>query len=214
MELEKRFSLATAVEIAEKMIFYMLLVTDRANIAGSIRREKPMVKDIELVVMPKFGVEKDLFENITGFVPSEEFIKLVNSLGTILKGKPDGKYMQILLPEGIKLDLFISYDASDYWRQFAIRTGSADYAHKVIATGWKNNGWVGSDKGLRRKYDCVEIKQENAASKWRCINPDGMRPPEWNSEEEFFQWLNVKWIEPRFREVLPKNKYEYEEPRN
>lgn len=198
---ETRFELQRASMIARNIQLMLMNCCSRAKLAGSIRREKPMVKDIELVVMPKFGVEKDLFENITGFVPSEEFIKLVNSLGTILKGKPDGKYMQILLPEGIKLDLFISYDASDYWRQFAIRTGSADYAYKVIATGWKNNGWVGSDKGLRRKYDCVEIKQENAASKWRCINPDGMRPPEWNSEEEFFQWLNVKWVEPRFREL-------------
>ena len=75
-----------------------------------------------------------------------------------------GKYMQIKLRENIILDLFMP-DDFDYYRQYAIRTGSADYAAKIIATGWKKKGWCGSDKGLRKISDCVETKTPDGKSK-------------------------------------------------
>ena len=28
-------------------------------------------------------------------------------------------------------------------------------------------------------------------------------PPEWKSEEEFFEWLGIKWKEPKDREFIP-----------
>lgn len=44
---------------------------DRVEIAGSIRRRKPAVKDVELVVIPKYGAPIDLFEqereNLTSY---------------------------------------------------------------------------------------------------------------------------------------------------
>jgi DNA polymerase/3'-5' exonuclease PolX len=59
----------------------------RIEIAGSSRREKPEVKDIEIVATP-------------GDI--ESFAKEVNKLQKV-KGEPTGKYTQRILPEGINL---------------------------------------------------------------------------------------------------------------
>jgi len=176
---------------------------DRINIAGSIRRQKPEVKDIEIICQPKIEplLTMDLFGPVkeeTIVVPA--FTSSVVGLGTIVKGSPAGRYMQMELHDGINLDLFMP-TPEDYFRQYAIRTGSADYAARTIAAGWKRKGWCGSDKGLRRVSDCLEIRGADGKSKWRCINEHADLPPSWQSEAEFFEWLGLPLIAPRLRTI-------------
>ena len=191
--------LKDAKQIAIEVGFSLQPYCDKINIAGSIRRQKPEVKDIEIICVPKSEIIYDLFNSPTGKQRSAGFIETVNSLGKIIKGKPTGKMMQIELP-GIMLDLFIP-DDFDYYRQYAIRTGSADYSFKIIANGWKKKGWCGSDKGLRKITDCVEMKGPDGKSKWKCVNKDAELPPVWTSEEDFFKWINVPFIHPSKRIV-------------
>lgn len=171
------------------------------NIAGSIRREKPIVKDIEIVAIPKkIFVSTDLFGG--GYHTPQAFF--VNAIGTftdeVIKGQPNGRYMQILLKGGCAtLDLFMPTE-EDYYRQLAIRTGSSQYSSKVIASAWVKKGWCGSDKGLRRIIDC-EAKITGEKTRWHCINPDGEKPPVWHSEEAFFKWLGIEYIHPMYRDV-------------
>ena len=94
------------------------------------------------------------------------------------------------------LDLFMP-ESRDYYRQYAIRTGSADYSFKVLAAGWRRKGWCGTPDGLRRVRDCKEVKK----SVWKCINPQAELPPVWQSEHEFFDWIGVRWIKPSLRNV-------------
>lgn len=177
------------------------------KIAGSIRREKPEVKDIEIVCLPKKEVVEvaaaDMFSQPTiATVRSIKFCEIVNGLGIIEKGKVDGKYMQIHLSEHeINLDLFMP-DDFDFYRQFAIRTGSADYTAKIIAGGWKKIGWCGSDLGLRLQSECASKTSPTDGKKiWKCVIAKDQQtlPPVWKSEQEFFDWIKVKWIEPKFR---------------
>lgn len=194
-------NLTQASQIAEKYVELLRPHCDKIHIAGSIRRLKPDVGDIEIVCLPKKikTFVADLFgKGIETLQVTPEYADLCRELGHAVKGFPYGKYMQIELPEGINLDLFMP-DADDYWRQFAIRTGSADYSGKVLASGWRKIGWCGSNEGLRRIRDCHERKDKNGKSSWTCINPNAELPPVWQSEEEFFQWLGVRWVEPHFR---------------
>lgn len=137
-----------AVAICERLAPHCF--PNRINIAGSIRRKKQQVKDIEIVCLPKYEqvIEQDLFGQAVAQYRDAGFISTAISLGKVLKGTPEGRYMQIELPEGINLDLFMPMDY-DYFRQLAIRTGSADYAAQVIAAGWRAKGWVGTPAGLR-----------------------------------------------------------------
>lgn len=168
------------------------------NIAGSVRRKKPEVGDIEIICRPirEPAGQAALFGEPVEVVVIRKFSETVKSLGDILMGDPNGRQMKILLPEEIKLDLFIPQD-HDYFRIYAIRTGSNQYSNIVIATAWKKKGWVGTEHGLRRIEDCKKIGEHS----WRLVNPNGMKPPLWTSEADFFEWLGVTYLDPRLREV-------------
>lgn len=201
----RMFTHKMALQIAEKVKAILSPHCQVINIAGSIRREKPEVKDIEIVCVAKtvkVGA-LDLFGNDDRkTVVSPDFSKSVNELGKIIKGKPDGRMMQIVLPEKIVLDLFMPMPY-DYWRQFAIRTGAAEYSHKVIATGWLKMGWCGTSQGLRVQSECDGVKNTEGKTVW-TIKDSVTRPtlpPVWASEAEFFDWLGAQYLHPKMRTV-------------
>ncbi len=190
--------LLQARRIAVDICYLLQPYCSKINIAGSIRRQKAEVKDIEIVCLPIVTEMTDLFGAVIKTQRSELFFNECKKLGTSVKGNPGGKYMQISLPSGVNLDLFMP-EAADYFRQYAIRTGSADYSYKVIAAAWKRKGWCGSDLGLRKMIDCLEIKTPDGKSKWKCVNSAGEIPPVWESEEVFFSWLGVDYLPPKYR---------------
>lgn len=188
-----------ALNTANRVLELLTPHCEVINIAGSIRREKDKVKDIEIVCIPKkYFIQTDLLGGgYNAAVP--EFISAVEAMTfKRLKGKLNtGRYVKSILKGGTPLDLFMPAP-EDYYRQFATRTGSTEYAHNIIAAAWKRKGWCGSDHGLRRITDCAKTNSGN----WKCINLVGEIPPVWKSEQEFFEWLNLKWIEPRHREMF------------
>lgn len=179
-------------------------VPGRINIAGSIRRRKSFVKDIEIVCLPQMltHTDTDLFGGGTSYqYVNPGFVEAATALGKLLKGKTTGRYMQIELPEGINLDLFMP-QPEDYYRQLAIRTGSAQYAHLVLANGWLKKGWCGvSGLGLRKISDCEGTKKPDGKTGWKVVNPNAELPPAWESEEDFFNWIGVRWIKPELRNL-------------
>lgn len=200
MELKKALDIAMPIWKQMKE----LCEPGHCKIAGSIRREKPDVGDIELVALPKMVEVKDLFEKVTGRVRTKEWVEFVYSLGEAVKGNPNGKYNQIILREhDIKLDLFMP-DEDDFWRIFVIRTGSAEWVKKYIAGGWVKQGWVGTkDGGLMMKSQCLGFTLPNGHVIWRSNTSESqkMKPPRWKSEKEFFEWLKLPYVEPKNRNI-------------
>ena len=121
----------------------------RVEIAGSIRRKKPEVKDIEIVAIPQ-PYEVGLFES--------GIASVVNRWEKV-KGELPCRYTQRLLPEGIKLDLFFA-EPDNWGLIFAIRTGSADYSHKVLATEWYKQGYMSRGGYLYANDRKVIIREE------------------------------------------------------
>lgn len=150
-----------AQKIANKYIDLLKPYCQRIEIAGSIRREKPEVKDIEIVCIPK---------NLIGFS------KEVNKLEKV-KGEPTGKYTQRILPEGIKLDLFMANE-ENWGLIFAIRTGSAEFSHKVLACGWVKKGCHSKDGILTDGQGRIIILKE---------------------EEHLFDFIGIHFVEPKLR---------------
>jgi DNA polymerase/3'-5' exonuclease PolX len=179
------------------------------NIAGSLRRVSGMrgrdtmeIKDIDLVCVPRFTevVALELFgESVPTKKISINFIDTIKSVGKIEKGSPDGRYMSLNV-RGNKVDLFMP-QPWDYYRVYCIRTGSSEYVRWNIATAWLKIGWCGTDQGLRRITDCREVVSATDKKKWEIVNKNGDRPPAWESEEQFYKWLGLEWIHPRFRSI-------------
>lgn len=127
----------------------------RVNVAGSILRKKPEVKDIELVVLPKTQVnDRDLFAPVTR---CEKFIKFVDSFPRV-KGNGAGKYAQLILPEGINLDLFIANE-QNYGVIQVIRIGSADFS-KWLVNEIKKNGFHCAEGHLYKGDELVPCSDE------------------------------------------------------
>ena len=155
MELEK------AKKIAKVCVAWLELFCSRIEIAGSIRREKPEVKDIEIVCIPS-----DI----------KRFTDVVNSWGKV-KGEPTGKYTQRILPSGIKLDLFMANERN-WGLIYAIRTGSAEFSHKVLARGWVKAGYKSINGMLTKNGKEIECREE----------------------EDLFKLIDIPYIEPQKRE--------------
>lgn len=202
------FSLERAKKVAIDAGNKLLPFCDKLNLAGSIRRGCREVHDIEIVCLPKMvkAGQIDIFSNqAQQDQVHPQFIETVLGLGKVVKGKPDGRMMQIELKTGhmpatIMLDLFMP-QPDDYIRIYCIRTGSAKYSNKVIAEGWRKIGWVGTSEGLRRETECLGTPLPDGKTKWKCIVDNPTLPPVWQSEEEFFAWLGVQYIPPAIRYV-------------
>ena len=157
-----------ALAIAEKVKALLAPHCDRIKIAGSIRRRKPNVNDIEIVAIPK-PYDIGLFES--GITP------VVNQWQKV-KGELPCKYTQRTLPEGINLDLFL-VDRVNWGYQFALRTGSADYSHKVLGAAWVERGYKGEGGYL-------------------CTNGVRIAIPE---EKDLFRRIGVLYVEPELRSL-------------
>lgn len=158
-----------ATEIAERIKAELAPYCDRIEIAGSIRRRKPEVGDIEIVAIPKRVEDGMLFSNI---VTHPKFCILVNRWPAV-KGKPTGKYTQRILPEGINLDLFMA-DADNWGLIYAIRTGSAAFSHEVLAKGWVRAGYHGEGGHLVKGFHKIPVREE----------------------QDLFDLIGVPWKEP------------------
>jgi DNA polymerase/3'-5' exonuclease PolX len=126
--------LKRAREIAEKLVEKLAPYCERIEIAGSIRREKAEVKDIEIVAIPK----DELDFILPSLLPEARFIK------------NGARYKQILLSaarsgyEEINLDLFLVRPPAQWGVIFTLRTGPARFS-KSIVTRRREGGLLPSD---------------------------------------------------------------------
>lgn len=175
--------LTRAEQIARALAGEMAPHCARVEIAGSIRRGCPQVKDIELVAIPVWKEE----EVASGLFPEQERVNLLHrwakraGITWIKPGtsqivpwqpKPDGKYWRALLPTGIKLDLFIA-EPENFGLIFAIRTGSAEFTTALV-TRAKDVGLPSMDGYLTRDGE-------------RVATPE---------ERDVFELLRLEWIDP------------------
>ncbi len=137
-----RIPLAQALDIAGGLIQQLEPHCEVIGLAGSIRRQRPTIGDIEIVCVPKPYDASPLF--------ASGLATVVNQWPKV-RGELPCRYTQRLLPEGIPLDLFMVHP-DGYGLQRAIRTGSADWCRTVLAPTWVRAGFH-SEGGLLRRAD-------------------------------------------------------------
>jgi DNA polymerase/3'-5' exonuclease PolX len=80
--------------------------------------------------------------------------------------------------DGIALDLFMA-NADNWGLIFAVRTGSAGFAHHVLGAAWVRAGYKGDDGRLQKDGVTIPVREE----------------------ADLFALLRVPWVEPWAREV-------------
>lgn len=186
--------------LAQELVALMQPFCRQIQIAGSVRREVPDVKDLELVAVPLWedrALEGVLFDfpnkvnllhealtNLGSQAIKIEWIKPGTSVIEPWPIKPDGKYWRGLVAgadgngplETIKLDLFLARE-ENFGVIYTIRTGSADFSRELVTYARDKTDYRVEGGELKYKGQTVSC-------------PD---------EETLFQSLNLRWVDPRAR---------------
>lgn len=160
-----KWPLAEAKALAIRICDRIAPACERVEVAGSIRRGKSEVGDIELVVIPRFEMPADLFGPVEA--------SRQNVLWGLLDGfsnkkllhytKAGDRYRQFTFLDEppVQVDLFTC--ARDNWGWiFLVRTGSASFSHhmagRLNASGYTSKeGWI---CGAQGPMDRVETPKE------------------------------------------------------
>lgn len=153
---------------------------DRWEIAGSIRRKRPMVGDVEHVVIPRgengsqlWGRVNDLLATDGGlFAGDGALMKAVYPNGTHRWGN---RYRGIVF-EGVRHEVFIA-DKANWGAILAIRTGPAEFSKRLVTDlrtrGYRQQGGYLLDNAGQ----VIDV-------------PD---------ERTFLEFCGCRWIEPEDR---------------
>jgi DNA polymerase/3'-5' exonuclease PolX len=140
---------AEALRIAEGIVQQLTPHCERIEIAGSIRRGKPDVKDIEVVAIPK-PYDVGLFAS---------GIALVVDQWEKVRGELPCKYTQRILPAGIKLDLFMC-EPNNWGLIYALRTGPSEWNQSFLLPSVTAAGLVMRDGYLWRGSQQIYVRSE------------------------------------------------------
>ena len=139
-----------------------------------------------MVCIPNRVMKEDLFGN--GETERDPRFAKQLSKYKILKGSPtEGKFIQIEL-SGITVDIFTA--VPDNWGLiFAIRTGSADFSHHFLASGWVMAGYHSSDGFL--------CKPQGLGKKTIPVR----------EEKDLFELIKLPWVPPENRFYIRRREW-------
>lgn len=121
MNMKRRRPFSEALAVAEDLVSLLAPSCERIAIAGSLRRRKPEVGDIELVAIPR--ARYDLFGEKIGYDDPTQGLDAVFT-------KRGEKYKQFTW-QGMTVDLFLTTPLQ-WGIILAIRTGPGDFSRKLV----------------------------------------------------------------------------------
>jgi len=182
-----RWPRAEAVAVARHVCRQLAPVCTRLIVAGSLRRRRAEVGDVEILYIPKFQTEQaDMFATtqanlvdrvLGGMLASGEFAKRPNCNGGFAWGE---KNKLALHRSGIPVDLFTASE-SNWWNYLVCRTGGAEsnirIAQAAIQRGWK---WNPYGDGFSRGGALAGPAESHTV----------------HSEREVFEFVGLPYLEP------------------
>ncbi|MCC6454465.1 MAG: hypothetical protein IT328_05940 [Caldilineaceae bacterium] len=155
---------AQMLTIARGIVERLQPACHRIEIAGSLRRKRPLVGDIEIVAVPI------LHTNLFGEpLDTSEVDQLLSHLPITLH-KNGAKYKQLSffgsLGNVYTVDLFLQPDPATWAVNFLLRTGSADFSHKMVTPksqgGYKPDGYLVRDARVWHNGAAIDTPEERA----------------------------------------------------
>jgi DNA polymerase/3'-5' exonuclease PolX len=186
-----KMPLDEARKIAEYYRDELAPYCERIEIAGSIRRNKPEVGDIEMVAIPKYKAisETNLFGESGKYNALETVIQEAYRNGMCLT-KNGPRYKQIVvkrdinqegyLVETIHIDLFIVLPPSQWGVQLLIRTGPAEFSKQAVTQrrigGLLPSNCVVKDGQVLRNGELIPMSEEEDFLE--LLGMPGLKPEE------------------------------------
>ena len=193
--------LVDADRVASDLLLLFKPDAERIEVAGSVRRRKPEVGDIELVAIPKWlrKGHQPVQATLGGSeveAPMEEEHEVMHQVracirnGILRHAPPDtrgrkapfgDRYMKVEdVATGTQIDVFCVVPPASWGMVFLIRTGSADYTREFVTRL--------HDKGMRSKDGHLE---RQVGEEWKTVDT-----PE---ERDVFREAGRPWVPPERR---------------
>ena len=176
----RTWPLAQATEVAEELITLLRPACERIEVAGSIRRKKKLVGDVELLVIPKGTIQSPLWlerealdrgvlELITrGLVALRLNKKGASTFGPLNK-------LLVHVPSGIGVDLF-STTAENFGMAWVVRTGPKEFNIKMMSRfkelGCQGHAYAGITNQDGKETDCPDEETVFRLLGWRFRAPE------------------------------------------
>ena len=182
MSEKKRFPLSQAEEVALDLVNYLRGWCEIIEIAGSIRRRKPKVGDIEIVYVPRFAMEKDgLFDTKRTCLADAVIQNLITRKIISPRGIAWGEKNKfaVHLASGIPVDFFAT--KRECWPNYLVcRTGGAINNTRIATAGkWLGLKW--------HPYGIGFVKLGNG--EWLVVK----------SEADVYRFVNLPFLPPEKR---------------
>ena len=189
----------SGIELAKNIRLMLQPACERVEIAGSLRRMRSEINDIEIIAKPKANPFDQLHLRIVDLVSTHSLEHGPKSKDG--RKAPCGpRYYRLAIDihggqqpttlERIQVDIFAVLPPADWGVIYTIRTGSAEFSHWLVTEAFRHGFKV--DQGQLWKIHRDE-------QPWRF---EKIPCPE---ERDFFTALGLSWVEPRDREQPPTN---------
>jgi DNA polymerase/3'-5' exonuclease PolX len=150
-----KFPFADGLAVARVLCAALEPVTTRLIVAGSMRRRKDMVGDVEILFVPRFqAVPFDLFgtvvqmsladDALAGLLENGTLAKRLNVKGSDMWGEQNKLARHVA--SGIPVDLFTATEAN-WFNYLVCRTGPGQ-SNIAIASAAKRMGWQWNPYGV------------------------------------------------------------------
>lgn len=154
-----RVALSDARRIADEVMDALWPSTHRIEVAGSIRRGRPDVGDIELVAEPIVSEVPDGMFATTSINRLTEAIDYSVEGGLLANHPTDRKrgerYSKVVHRDsGLQVDVFSVLPPASWGVLLLIRTGPADYSHRLVTDARKRGLHVGGGALHRGGLGC------------------------------------------------------------
>lgn len=198
--MKTKFSLAQAEGVAHLITLRLLPLTTRIIVAGSIRRRKPKVGDIEIVYIPKTftteGTPGILFNDgikqhhnevddaLQTLLDANVIQYRTNVRGSIIWGEKNKLARHV--SSGIPIDFFSTTEAA-WWNYLVCRTGGAEN-NKAIAMAANRRGWTWNPYG----EGFTELNTGD-------YQYQGRKSARMESEEAVYEFVGMPFLKPERR---------------
>lgn len=198
----RRVPLFDGMDAASDVVNLIAGECRRSVVAGSIRRGKPTVGDVELVVVPT--LQPSLFgggDTDVLYGRLCELTKAGDEIRALDAGKPGARYRKLQhVRSGLQVDLFIVRPPASFGLLLMIRTGSAEFSHAML--GRANGLGMSSIEGALHRQGPPCTEHITTTKKCRHCAGRGWLPGErvdTPEEADVFAVLGLAFIDPQDR---------------
>jgi DNA polymerase/3'-5' exonuclease PolX len=195
---KQRWPWEVAHAVAQEILRSLDGFVARSQIAGSLRRKKARVGDVEILYIPKISLVKDpssLFGELVEVSMTDATLQALEALGILAKRKNvkgaemfgEKNKLMVHVKSGIPVDLFAATE-ENWFNYLVCRTGGAEN-NVAIASAAQRKGWKWNPYGAGFSREAHEGPYGPVAAAAHQVK----------SEEEVFKFVGLPYRPPMER---------------